>query len=266
MKKMQEINVIKPNGSINKVPQGTTDEGQPIDIHTEDLQEIITKVPGWILRWGITVFFGILLMFIAISVFVRYPDTIKGDLKLNTSGTLIFVNTAVTGRVVKLSVKQGAVVKQGQPLAVITTSDNAAGEYTLTAPGDGKIGFIGILQQGSFIKANQEVFIIHPDKEPFFGIMQIPANSINKIKIGQQVLINLRNYPAEEYGQLKGAISYIADEPGKDGFFSIKITLNSTGLKRRLVFKSWITGDAEIITENLSLQSRIYKSLMKGLP
>lgn len=43
-------------------------------MNTEDIQEIITKVPSWILRWGIMVFFGILLMIATISVFVRYPD------------------------------------------------------------------------------------------------------------------------------------------------------------------------------------------------
>ncbi len=31
------------------------------DLHTEDMQDIITKVPSWLLRWGITVFFSVLL-------------------------------------------------------------------------------------------------------------------------------------------------------------------------------------------------------------
>jgi len=263
---MQKINSIYVNGNgrAGEIELAQVEE-LLVDRHTEDMQEIISKVPSWILRWGIMFFFGVLLMTVAISVFVRYPDTIKGGLRLESSGIASPVIATAAGRITKLFVKQGATIKQGQPLATITTLKGTDTEYTLSAPQDGKVGFIAIVQRDAFLKDNEQVFTIHPNNEQFFGTMEISANNINKIKMGQQVLINLRDYPAEEYGQLKGTVSYIADEPGKDGFFSIKVTLNSTGIKRRFVFKSWITGDAEIITENVSLQSRIYKSILKGL-
>jgi len=236
-------------------------EPQETERHTEDMQEIITKVPSWILRWGIMVFFGILLMIATISIFVRYPDTVKAPLKLESSGITIPVTAAAPGSISKLFVKQGAVVKKGQLLAEVI--NNQVGMYTLIAPQDGKAGFVAIVQQGAVLRPNQEVFTIHPENEQFFGIMEISANTINKIKTGQQVLISLRNYPADEYGQLKGRISYIADEPIQSGFFTVKVTFNNNGLKQSVKLKSWMMGDAEIITQDVSVLKRLTANLFK---
>jgi multidrug resistance efflux pump len=226
------------------------------------MQDIITKVPSWILRWGITLFFGILLMAFGISVLVRYPDTIKVALKLESVNNAKTVLANGQGIIQKVLIKQGETIKTGQPLATVETT---AGIATLTSPADGKVSFIAIVQPGSSLKAGQEVFAIHPQNEHFFGLMQIPQTSINKIKTGQQVLIKLRNFPVEDYGQLKGRISYIADEPGKEGFFAVKVDLDNAALKKQVALKSWMIGDAEIITENVSLQARVYKSILKGL-
>jgi len=239
-------------------------EIQETERHTEDMQEIITKVPSWMLRWGMMLFFGILLMVVAISVFVRYPDTIKSGLKFESSGITVPIVSAVPGTVTNIWVKQGAIVKKGQALASIEMSSPNT-TYTLAAPQDGKLGFVTIVQRGTSLKANQVVFAIHPVNEQFFGIMEIPPSQVNKIKIGQQVLISLRNYPADEYGQLKGSVTYITDEPTVNGLFIIKVALNSTGSKYPVALKSWMAGDAEIITQNVSLQSRIFKSIFKGL-
>ena len=239
-------------------------EIQSTEKHTEDMQEIITKVPSWVLRWGITVFLGILLLVVAISAFVRYPDTIKGDLKFESSSLSMPVISAGPGKITKLWVKQGSIVKMGQLLATIESA-NPTAKYALIAPREGKLNFVTIVQQDAFLKANQVVFTIHPVNEQFFGLMEIPSRQINEIKIGQQVLINLRNYPAEDYGQLKGNISYIADEPAANGFFTIKVTLTNTNLKQSASLKNWMVGDALIITRDISLQSRILKSVIKGL-
>jgi len=242
--------------------KSTLNEDSSANRHTEDMQEIITKVPSWILRWGIMVFFGILLMVVVISIFVRYPDTVKGGLKLASSDISVPVIAASPGRITKLLIKQGSTVKKGQLLANVETSNIPNEEYPLYAPRDGTVSFVGIVQQGVFLLANQEVFYIHPKNEQFFGIMEVPSNT-NKIKIGQTVLINLRNYPADEYGQLTGTISYMADEPTKNGFFVIKVTLNTSDLKKQIQLKSWMAGDAEIITQDVSIQRRIFKSIFK---
>ncbi len=259
---MQKTNLSNTNGHPGR--RVNFDVEETVDKHTEDMQDVITKVPSWILRWGITVFFGILLMVVAISVFVRYPDTIKGNIKLASSnGGAVPVIVTTAGRITKLLIRQNASVKRGQPLASIETLNSPVINYNLIAPQDGKAGFAGIIEQGAVLLPNRDVFIIHAENEQFFGIMEISAGNINKIKAGQKVLINLRNYPSEEYGQLTGKITYIADEPAKGGLFEVKITLNNTGLKQPIKLKNWMTGDAQIITQDVSIMRRVSMNLFK---
>lgn len=40
----------------------------------EELKELITKVPSWILRWGLAMFFGVLILTLALSALISYPD------------------------------------------------------------------------------------------------------------------------------------------------------------------------------------------------
>jgi biotin carboxyl carrier protein len=259
---MQKTGLIQANGQAKEMTVNAEELSQ--DRHTEDMQEIITKVPSWILRWGITLFFGILLMVVGISVLVRYPDTIKGGLKIESSVFAQPVMAVLPCRITKVFIKKGENVKKGQMLATICGYSGLTEVYTLIAPQDGKAAFVSIVQPGGLLKAGQEVFVIHPANEQFFGVMQIPENNIGKIKTGQQVQIKLRNYPAEEYGQLKGTISYITDEPVQ-GFFTVKVTLITSQLKHPVELKSWMTADAEIITESVSLQRRLLKTVLNRL-
>lgn len=259
---MENIEKSNINISVNGIVIAEANERKKPK-HTEDMHEIITKVPSWILRWGIMLFFGILLIAVAISVIVRYPDTIKAGLKMGSVNNSKTVIANVSGTISKIFVKKEQLVKKGRPLVTIEDADKT---IVLTAPQDGKVAFVAIVQEGYFLKSGQEVFHITPKDEHFFGIVQVPQNQINKITVGQNVLIKLNNYPVEEYGHIKGTISYIADEPASDGLFTIKINFNNINqLKKPINIKSWMTGNAEIITEDVSLQSRIYNSIVKGL-
>jgi hypothetical protein len=232
--------------------------------HTEDITEIITKVPAWIVRWGIMLFFGILLTIIAISFFVRYPDLIKTSLKFESVESSKPVISTVSGIVMNTYAKQGELVKKGQVLATIEVN-GASSFYDLSATQDGKLGFATIVQPGVILNANEIVFVIHPANENFFGVAELSPSQINKVKLGQLVLIKLKNIPEKNDSQIKGNIGYITDEPNQNGLFTIKITLNKMGSKKQLFLKDWMTGDAEIVTEDISLQRRIFNSIFKGL-
>ena len=56
-----------------------------IEIRSEEVQEIISHVPNWIIRWGITMIFIVFLILLSISWFVEYPDIIKAKVVLTTS-------------------------------------------------------------------------------------------------------------------------------------------------------------------------------------
>ena len=239
--------------------------GEP-GMHTEDMQEIITKVPSWIVRWGITLFFAVLVNALAISVLVRYPDMVKAPITVQSSGNVIAVATNASGVITRVFIKKDLQVKNGQSLIELqSTADGKP--FIVKAPRDGIAGFAAIVRQGTTIQPGQVIFRIHPRNELFFGIVQINQSNVSKIKEGQDVLINLTNYPVEKYGPLKGKIDYVANEPAKDGFFVAKITFNNKDVTyKNIRLGNWMTGEAQIITEDVSLQSRILNSITRGLP
>jgi len=92
--------------------------------HTDDMQDIITAVPSWILRWGITLFFGILLLFIGLAAMVRYPDIVKAQLKIDSPNSPKPIVSKISGKLIKLLVRENQTVTAGQPLAYLESTAN----------------------------------------------------------------------------------------------------------------------------------------------
>lgn len=96
----------------------------PIPRHTDDMQDIITAVPSWLLRWGITLFFAILVLIIGLSALIRYPDIVKATLKIDSPNSPKPVVSKIPGKLLKLLVTENTVVSEGQPLAYLESTAN----------------------------------------------------------------------------------------------------------------------------------------------
>ncbi|MEL6537657.1 MAG: HlyD family efflux transporter periplasmic adaptor subunit [Bacteroidota bacterium] len=59
-------------------------EADEIEIRADEVQEILTAIPHWIIRWGMTVVFLSVVMVITASFFIKYPDTIDSRIVLTT--------------------------------------------------------------------------------------------------------------------------------------------------------------------------------------
>jgi len=415
--------------------------------HTDDMQDIITTVPSWILRWGITLFFGILILIVSLSALIKYPDIVKTKLKIESPNSPKPVVAKVSGKLIKLLVKENAAVVTGQALAymestgdhdkiwrltinlielqtqvlqnkpvsqvlfsqsdniqfgelqsayqifyqeylnyrsaindgfylkkkgflqndlldlakqveqlnqqkqiqqrsfviadddykmhkklekervetpaelrqqeskylsqksplvqtesalisannnysakqkeileldnqireekakflqalnsLISQAEDWKSKYILTAAQSGKLSYAGIIQENQVLSPGQEVFYINPGNEAFFGQMSIPQDNMGKIKEGQEVLVKLRSFPFEEYGMIRGKISYIADVPYKDSVFVSKVDFrvrSTSDMKRPIHLKQGMMADAEIITQDATILQRISRSMFK---
>ena len=150
--------------------------------------------------------------------------------------------------------------------SLLSSAEDWKNKYVLTASQNGKLSYAGIIQENQSLIANQEVFYIDPGDAIFFGEMEIPQNSMGKVKQDQQVLIKLKSYPFEEYGMLRGRITNIADVPYKDSVFISKVKFSRQGfsdLKKPIHLKQGMIADAEIITQNATILQRITYNLVK---
>ena len=52
---------------------------------SEDVDELLARMPGWPLRWGISLLFGVVVLLLGLAWFVKYPDVIKGKITITTN-------------------------------------------------------------------------------------------------------------------------------------------------------------------------------------
>lgn len=97
------------------MPQNTQD----IEIRSEEVQEILSKVPNWMIRYGNTLIFILILMLLFISWFVKYPDVISSQVMVTTAipPEKIFAKSA--GQFEVFLANEGEHVEKNQVLAVI---------------------------------------------------------------------------------------------------------------------------------------------------
>lgn len=136
--------------------------------------------------------------------------------------------------------------------------------YAFIAPIDGTVTFTRVWSQNQYVKEGDRVMtIISGEPGPVLGKVLLPLRGAGKVKAGQKVIVRIDKYPYMEYGSLQGkveSISLVSDQE----FYSVEISFPD-GLKttynKELVFNQGMSGQAEIITEQLSLLVRIVNPL-----
>ena len=98
-----------------------------IELRSDEVQEILSFIPHWIIRWGITTILGIVGLLIAFAYLYKYPDVIPGRITLTSEVAPKEVVIRKGGNIVHLPFGNGNQVQKGQLLAVIeSTTDTAA--------------------------------------------------------------------------------------------------------------------------------------------
>lgn len=138
-------------------------------------------------------------------------------------------------------------------------------KYVLEAPIDGILNFYEIRSEDQFLSNEQKVFTIVPaNSQNYFAIARLPVANSGKVRAGLSCTIKLNNYPYMEFGMLKGTIQSIS-AAAKEGFYSVKVKLPGqlvTSLHKQLYSKSELSGQADIIVEDLTLFDRLFNFLV----
>ncbi|TCD20387.1 HlyD family efflux transporter periplasmic adaptor subunit [Pedobacter psychrodurus] len=143
--------------------------------------------------------------------------------------------------------------------------------YVFRAPFGGKVQFLKFYNENQFLQSGEQVFTIIPNNEEPLGQVVLPANGSGKVKIGQEVIVKLDNYPYMEYGSIKGHVTSISlttnTEKTEKGDMETYLALVKfdDGLKtnygKKLDFKAEAKGSAEIITNDRKLIQRLFDNL-----
>lgn len=88
-------------------------------IYSEEVQEILGRIPGWVIRWGIVVLFCLFLLIMGITYLVRYPETISAPIVLTTLNPPADLIARSSNKIEHILVKDGDSVAKDEVIAVL---------------------------------------------------------------------------------------------------------------------------------------------------
>ena len=127
---------------------------------------------------------------------------------------------------------------------------------------NGTVSFQKVWGANQQVNAGELAFTVLPEnKAELMGAMKISPQNAGKVTVGQKVLIKLDNYPFQEYGALIGKITNISVSPDDEFNYLVYASLpngTTTSFNREIPFNQELLGNAEIITEELSVAERLF--------
>ena len=106
---------------------------------SEEVQEIISRRPGFAEKWALLLFLGILLLLISTTWFIQYPDVIEAAGRLTADNAPKEIVPWQSGRLIKLFVKNGSHIKKGDMIGWVESTANTRQVISLSGKLDSSI-------------------------------------------------------------------------------------------------------------------------------
>lgn len=97
---------------------------EDIELRSEEVQEILSKVPHWMIRWGNVLFLSLILLLLLISWVVKYPDIITSEAVITTKIPPEKLYARTTGKIQAILIKDNQEVSINIPLAILENTAN----------------------------------------------------------------------------------------------------------------------------------------------
>ena len=94
------------------------------ELRSEEVQEILTRVPHWLIRWGSMVVLFILIMLFFVAYIVQYPDIISTQIVITTNTPPQKLIAKTAGKIEAILVKDKSSLLKNTPIAVIENTAN----------------------------------------------------------------------------------------------------------------------------------------------
>lgn len=99
-------------------------EDTTFELRSEEVQDILTKVPHWMIRWGTVLIFAIILMLFFVSWFIKYPDVVNTEIVITTNIPPEKIVSKSSGRIEAILVKDKSIIEKNSTLAIIENTAN----------------------------------------------------------------------------------------------------------------------------------------------
>lgn len=136
--------------------------------------------------------------------------------------------------------------------------------YVLRAPVSGRVVLTLYWNKNQYVKLGDMVMTVAPPGAMrLIGKVKLPLEGAGKVKAGQRVNLRFADYPYIEFGTIPGVVrgkSLVFSE----GYYTVDIDLPQglrTNYGRELPYTQQLQGQAEIITDDIRLLTRLINPL-----
>ncbi len=143
--------------------------------------------------------------------------------------------------------------------------------YIIKSPVKGKVQTLNFWTENQYVTAGTEVFSVIPTQEKSLGQMLLPTLGAGKVKVGQEVVVKLDDFPYLEYGSVRGTVISISmskkEEKTTQGEMEVYLVLVQFNEGLKTNYGEYIktdkatSGTAEIITKDRRLIQRLFDNL-----
>lgn len=210
--------------------------------HSNEIEEIISKKPPFIVRWGTVYFFILLLLLGLICWFIQYPDLVTANAKLNSVNAPKEVITRTDGKLLKIAVKENEQVQTGQLLGFMESLGNPQSIMNISNQLDSISNLIGL-------NRTDEIPNFFPSTASTFG--GDGGQALGELQSPYQIFI-------QSFITFKDFLS--------SGFYLRKQNMLHTDMQNILKLHSILTDQKNLLQQDLSLSNETYdanESLVK---
>ena len=93
-----------------------------LELRSENVQDILTQPPHWMIRWGNTVIFIILLMVLLMSYIIKYPEFIPAPIVVTSKNPPEKLEARTNSKIEKILVKDHQSVNKNQVMMVLQSA------------------------------------------------------------------------------------------------------------------------------------------------
>jgi len=94
------------------------------EIQSPELQEVMSEIPGSFLKWGLFIFFAIILILIIGSYFIKSPEKVTVPVVITTQNPPVTLVAKSGGEIEKLFVSEGSIITKDEIIALIGSASN----------------------------------------------------------------------------------------------------------------------------------------------
>jgi len=133
---------------------------EEIELRSEQVQDILSYVPHWMIRYGNVLFLGLILMFFSLSWLIKYPDIIVAEVLLTTEIPPEKIFAQTSEKIDTILVTNNSMIIENRPLAILENTSDFRDVYQLKSIIDA-------------IKVNANSFYFPVDKLPVLSLGDI---------------------------------------------------------------------------------------------